>query len=248
MNTLVAIPHAIFETLRISGPTMLEGLTGRVGEPHVYDERLFGWSANLVNAAEIDLSVSGRENITPGEPYIVMSNHASLYDIPVLYQALRISMRMVAKAELFRVPLWGAAMKTAGFVAVDRGNRERAIEALQHAKAIMAQGISVWIAPEGTRTRTGKMGRFKQGGFHLALDTGRRILPVAIRGTYDILAPKTMNIRANVSVAVQVLEPIDPHAYGPERRNELADFVRERIAGIVEPESMSTRAPGTEAR
>jgi 1-acyl-sn-glycerol-3-phosphate acyltransferase len=180
--------------------------------------------------------VHGLEHVAAGESYVVMSNHQSHYDIPVVFCALpMLSIRMVAKASLFRVPIWGRALRVSGFVPVDRSRRERAIASLRAARETMQSGISVWIAPEGTRSRTGELGELKHGGFHLALDTGVRILPVTIDGTRDVLPANGYAVRRGVRVRVTVHPPIDPREHGPERRAELVDRVRAAIAGSLSP-------------
>src|SRR5262249_30123606 len=107
--SLDIIAHAAVETLRISLPTIVDAARGRVSS-ETCDERLDSWSRRLLDTAGIRLHVYGHEHVTRGQGYIVMSNHQSAYDIPVLYQALRIPMRMAAKKELFRIPLMGSAM------------------------------------------------------------------------------------------------------------------------------------------
>ncbi|HEU4408262.1 MAG TPA: lysophospholipid acyltransferase family protein [Polyangiaceae bacterium] len=226
------LTHAVVETLRISVPTVAEAVLGRSQPASVYDARLRSWSRELLEHARARVRAEGLEKIGDGrEVFVVMSNHQSVYDIPVLFQALPMSLRMVAKQELFRVPVWGRAMRYSGFVAIDRSDRRRAIESLAVAKQKMQdEGVSIWIAPEGTRSRTGELGPFKSGGFHLALDAGLRILPVSIAGTFELLQADTANIKKGGDVRVAVHEPVDPRAYGPGRRAELMADVRAAIA------------------
>jgi 1-acyl-sn-glycerol-3-phosphate acyltransferase len=220
----------IVDTGRISVPTVLEGLY-RPLDPVVAERRLGWWSKKLVHDAGIDLTVEGNENAPPGEPLIVMSNHQSLYDIPVLFQSGLGSLRMVTKAELFKVPVWGRAMEAAGFIRIDRHDREQAVGALRDkGRSLLAAGTRVWIAPEGTRSRTGALGPFKSGGFRMALEQGVRILPVAITGTRDVLPAQGFVVHTGKRVKVTILPPIDPAPYGVERRKELMDEVRRAIA------------------
>jgi 1-acyl-sn-glycerol-3-phosphate acyltransferase len=176
-GSYVLSARAVAETLAISAPTMLDSVLGR-GSFEACDARLSTWSRRVVEAARIELSLGGREHLAaarPGETFVIMSNHRSHYDIPVLFDALRgRTLRMVTKTELFRIPLFGPAMRAAGFIEIDRGNRERAIASLREAKRTLARGVDVWIAPEGTRTRDAVLAPFKKGGFVLALETGLR--------------------------------------------------------------------------
>jgi 1-acyl-sn-glycerol-3-phosphate acyltransferase len=140
----------------------------------------------------------------------------------------------VTKAELFKVPIWGRAMEAAGFIRIDRHDRDQAVGALRdRGGSLLAAGTRVWIAPEGTRSRTGVLGPFKSGGFRMALDLGVRILPVAIEGTRDVLPAKGFVVQTGKRVKVTVLPPLDPTAYGVERRHELMTEVRRAIAGAL---------------
>jgi 1-acyl-sn-glycerol-3-phosphate acyltransferase len=232
--TLWHLARAVGETVRISAPTIVEGLTGRLS-PAICDARLLEWSRRLILQAGIRLQVDGLDRApAPGdEAFVVMSNHQSHYDIPVMFQALRRRVRMVAKAELFKIPGWGPAMRMAGFVEVDRKDRVAAIQSLESARHALSQGTSIWIAPEGTRGPGGKLLPFKQGGFHLALGAGARILPVSIDGTGRVLAAHGRKVTEGVEVRVTVHEPISPQQYGAERREELVARVRQAIASAV---------------
>jgi len=227
--TLWHLTRAIAETARICAPTIVEGLVGKLDEP-TCDARLDSWSKAILRQARVELSVVGLENAPVGETFVVMSNHQSLYDIPVLFQALQRRVRMVAKKELFMVPGWGHAMRMAGFVEVDRQNRHKAIRSLRHAEEALAKGTSIWIAPEGTRSETGELSPFKMGGFHLALSAGARILPVTIVGSRDALLARGFKVTDGAKVTAFVSPPIDPKDYGPGRRKELMEAVRRAIS------------------
>jgi 1-acyl-sn-glycerol-3-phosphate acyltransferase len=232
--SLVQTLMGIVDTGRISVPTVIDATLGTMSDA-LAEERLTWWSRKLVRDARIDLVVNGRENAGDGsEPLVVMSNHQSLYDIPVLFCALPGRLRMVTKAELFKVPIWGRAMTAAGFVKIDRGDRKQAVDTLRdHGGSLLASGTRVWIAPEGTRSRTGALGEFKSGGFRMALDLGVRILPVAIDGTRHVLPAKGVVVQQDKRVAVTVLPAIDPARFGVDGRKELMAEVRLRIAGAL---------------
>jgi 1-acyl-sn-glycerol-3-phosphate acyltransferase len=222
------IVRAIAETGRISVPTLWDASRGRL-TPEVADERLLEWSRRLLEHAQAELDIHYHERARAVEACVVMSNHQSLYDIPVLYQTLRRRLRMVAKEELFKVPIWGSAMRTAGFVSVDRGDRDKAIASMKHAEQAIAAGTSIWVAPEGTRSPTGQLGKFKKGGFHLALATGAPILPISIDGTRNILPARGWRITTGMKVRVVVHEPVDPSGYTEARIGDLMHRVRRVI-------------------
>jgi 1-acyl-sn-glycerol-3-phosphate acyltransferase len=224
---------AAFETAKISVPTILDGWLGRV-DARVCDQRLDRWSKRLLRIAKVNVVASGREHIVPGESYVVMSNHQSHFDIPVVFQALGIPLRMVAKRELFRIPIMGSAMRYSGFVEVDRARRTSAMRSLTAARErLRRDGTSVWIAPEGTRSTTGEMSKFKRGGFYLAVDAQLKILPVAVDGTLRIHRAGDRQVNKNQSVSVTIRPPIDAPSFGRSRADELISLTRESIlAGL----------------
>ncbi|HVU02698.1 MAG TPA: lysophospholipid acyltransferase family protein [Polyangiaceae bacterium] len=229
------LARAAMETLRISLPTIVEAAAGTLTS-ETCDRRLDEWSRTLVRQAGISVEVTGKENLAPGEAYVVMSNHQSHYDIPVLYQSLRIPLRMVAKKEIFQIPFMAGAMRAAGFVEVDRKNRESAIRTLESARDGLHQAVSIWIAPEGTRSRTGRLGSFKKGGFHLARQTGLRILPVSIEGTRFALPAGGLTVTRGATAHVTIHPPIDPKAFEGERLDGLMSTVRATIVSALPPE------------
>lgn len=222
--------RTVGEVARIVLPTCLDSLKGGVSE-EVADERLASFGQRVVTSARIQLEVIGRDRADWSRPYVVMSNHQSHMDIPVIYAALPLPrLRMVAKTELFRVPLWGRAMRDAGFVEVDRGDREQSVSALTGAARQIAGGTSVWIAPEGSRSRDGHLGPLKKGGFHLAKQAGVAILPVAISGTYQVLPPHGRAAQHDQRVKVVIGAPIDTVGRSVEQLMCLVDeFLRREI-------------------
>jgi 1-acyl-sn-glycerol-3-phosphate acyltransferase len=229
----------IYETLAISWPTVVDTLAGRLTK-RICDDRLEGWAREVIENARITVTVSGRERLDRGErhgerhgeTYLVMSNHQSLYDIPVLFYVVGPNIRMVTKKELFRVPVFGGALAAAGFISIDRTDRDAAIRSLDAARALLAGGTHVWIAPEGTRSRTGELLPFKKGAFYLAFEAGLPILPVTLKGTRDVLAAKGVASHAGAHVRVAIHEKIDPRPYtdrGKDGRVELMNEVRRVI-------------------
>lgn len=194
---------ATARTLAISFPTVLDQLLGRTSMD-ACDARLKAWSRSLLDDVGIRVEVRGIENLQPRAPMVVMSNHQSLYDIPVIFQVVEQRLRMVSKVELAAVPVWGAAMKASGFIFIDRRDRAAAIRSLGEARRMLDEGVLVWIAPEGTRSRDGALGAFKKGGFVLAEEMGVPVLPISIDGTAAILPARTWDLRRDRPVRVTV--------------------------------------------
>lgn len=222
--------RAVGITARICFPTVADSLKKRVSLDEC-DQRLEWWSRELLRQAGVELHVRGTENLPPiDQAVVVMSNHRSYYDVPTVFCVVPGRLRMVAKKELFRVPIFGTAMLAAGFVKIDRDKRDRAIASLRASERLLAQGTRVWIAPEGTRSKDGRLGPFKAGGFHMALEAQVPILPLAIQGTEQVMGADSISVTKGAKVSVQILPPIDVTAYGRAQRKELMAHVRREIA------------------
>ncbi len=221
---------------------------------HYADGVLRWWSGLLLRATGATWEVINPHGVRVprGRPCIIMSNHRSHYDIPLIFVSLEGSIRMLTKKELFRIPLWGRGMKAAEFISIDRSNHEKALQDLDEAKKKMEDGIVLWVAPEGTRTRTGRLGPFKKGGFVLALELGAVIIPVGIRGSEAIHRPGSPDINLNRKVWVHIGDPIDAVSYGRGGRDRLMQDVRDailRLSGEEDPVANDERpsARGVEA-
>lgn len=197
-------------------------------------EMAYMWA--ILRASNVKLTADGLENVEPGRSYIVMANHRSMYDIPVLHYLLGRGrdLRWIGKQEVLRVPVFGWAYRMSRHVAIDRENRAAAIETLKRAAKESRAGVSFVIMPEGTRSTTGELLPFKRGGFHLALDTGLPILPVAILGS-DALMRKGSWLILPGAIHVSVRPVVETRDFGRERINDLVERVRSAIAaGLAE--------------
>lgn len=193
---------------RITAPTILDIARGDLARSSV-DERARWFGQRVVELLDVDLHVRGRDRVPADRAYVYMSNHQSHLDIPMLYASLPSeTIRMLAKKELFQIPVWGRGLRAAEFVEVDRGNHARAMKSIDHAARLLRDGVSIYLAPEGTRSRDGSIGKLKKGGFHLALETGAPIVPVAIRGTIDILPRGGKVMRTGQRVDLTIGSPI----------------------------------------
>lgn len=236
MLSAAVLAKAALETAKISVPTIADAIMGRTNYVRC-DGRLDSWSRRLLDQAGITLQIQGREHIASGRTYVVMSNHQSHYDIPVVFQSLGIRVRMIAKTELFRIPILGRAMLDSGFIELDRKNRRKALESMRIAKRrIIYDGLSVWVAPEGTRSKDGQLGDFKTGGFYLALDAGVPILPVSINGTIEVLRSGDKRVHRNQTVLVDIHEPIETSHFTRPQLKELMARVRASIASSLPAE------------
>jgi 1-acyl-sn-glycerol-3-phosphate acyltransferase len=193
------------------------------------------WTWLVLRIARISLTVRGLENLDPSEQYVFMVNHQSNIDIPVLVESLsRFQLRWIAKKELLWVPLFGWAMWATKHITVNRSDPNDARKSLERAKRHMAAGISVVVFPEGTRSRNGKLLPFKKGGFLLALQTGKNIVPVTINGSGHLLPSGDWRLRSgNVEVIVE--KPIMTETFRASSIRPLSDRVRQAIAANLRP-------------
>jgi 1-acyl-sn-glycerol-3-phosphate acyltransferase len=213
---------------RISTSTFADMLTGNVRREAI-DERTRWFGKRVVELLDVQLIATGAERVPPGRAYVYMSNHQSHLDIPLLYATLPSpTIRMLGKKELFQIPVWGKGLRAAEFIEVDRSNHVRAMQSIERAKELVRDGVSIYLAPEGTRSRDGKIAPLKKGGFHLAVDTHAPIVPVAIKGTIDILPRGTRTMHAGKRVEVTIGAPL------PVDGVPIAELMREVSAFLVE--------------
>jgi 1-acyl-sn-glycerol-3-phosphate acyltransferase len=136
-----------------------------------------------------------------------------------------VQFRWLAKAELFKIPLFGYAMRRSGYISIDRSNRKSAFLSLKKAAQIIRNGVSVVIFPEGTRSLDGRIRDFKKGGFVLAVDAGVPVVPIVIHGTRAIMPKKKLRITPG-QVRVEIQDPIDTKSYSRKTKDQLLERVR----------------------
>ncbi len=244
LRWLWVLVATVLSTLKVSFQCLFMLALGKLTREYA-DGRADDWSGRLLQLVDLRLKVFENGFVQqPGERYVVMCNHSSHYDIPISFQALLPrTVRMVAKKELSTFPVWGRAMRATDFIFIDRHNRHQAVKDLALAREKMEEGIMVWIAPEGTRSRDGKLAPLKKGGFMLALDTNAHILPLGIRGAKEILPADTLSISLGRSVEVHFGTPVRAADYGPERRDELVAEVERQLLELAQIEQRGT-TPG----
>lgn len=173
----------------------------------------------------------GRSLVEPFRPRVYMANHASFLDMPPVLTLLPGVNVTLIKKEAFRVPLIGAAFRAVGFLPVDRKSPGAARESLALAVGAVRNGHSLVIAPEGTRSRTGKMGPFKTGGFRIAIAAGAPIAPVTVTGARELLPPGATLVRPGV-IRVRFHEPVSTEGFDAGDRRALGDLI-ERVRRTI---------------
>ena len=190
------------------------------------------WSRLVLRTSGVRWQASRDQALDPLRPAVYIANHESQFDIPVLVMAMPADFRMVAKRSLQYVPIFGWALWLAGFIFIDRANRERAIRDLERAAERLRRGTSVVIFAEGTRSLDGSLLPFKRGGFILALQAGVPVVPVAVRGGREVLPKGSLRVRPG-TIDVHFGAPIDTRAYTYETREALIEATRGAIVAAL---------------
>jgi 1-acyl-sn-glycerol-3-phosphate acyltransferase len=205
------------------------------------------WVRWILWTCGIRVDVDGLENIPRDRPCVYMSNHQSVVDIVALIATLPVAWRFVAKRELTWIPVFGWALVLGRQIIVDRKNRESSVKSLTAAAERIRAGANVIIFPEGSRSTDASLREFKSGGFHLALQAGAPIVPVAISGSWRITPKRSLRIHSG-RVLVRYGEPIETQGLGVDDRGLLRRRVRDGILRCYDPAlqgPMETQAPET---
>ncbi len=190
------------------------------------------WSRGLLATSGLRLTVRRETELGRDRCYIFMPNHQSLYDIPALIASLPVPAFFFAKRSLFKIPVFGWAIRAGGFVSIDRKDRSQAAKGFALAMENLRRGLSTVIFPEGTRSLDGEMLPFERGGFLLALKSGSDIVPVAVRGTLEVRRRGSMRIRPG-RIEVRYGSPLAVKEFDVRERGRLAEVVEQEIASLL---------------
>ncbi len=192
------------------------------------------WASMVLAVFGARVRVRGAEHLQPGQNYVIVSNHLSLVDTPVMLKCLPVPFKFLAKRELLKVPFIGWYLSRAGHLTVDRASLRSSIESMNEcARLIRERGLSVLIFAEGTRSMTGEMQRFKDGAAYLAIQSGTAVAPVALVGTWDILPAKDSCFRGG-DVEVRIGEPLSPAGLTLKERGAFTAQMEERVRALME--------------
>ncbi len=197
----------------------------------IYDWASKDWSRDILRAAGTPVIVEGLEHIPRDQPVIYASNHSSMFDIWALSATLPDSVRFVAKKELFKIPLLGPAMRSAGHIPIDREARKKAFEAYNEAARTIKRGVTPVVFPEGTRSRTGELLPFKNAPFGLAIAAQVPVVPIYVHHTFEILPKGAWRLRPR-PIRLLIGKPISTTGLGPEDRERLRDEVRAAMVAL----------------
>jgi len=203
------------------------------------------WSKDNLWLSRARVEIEGLEHIDRSRPQILVANHSGLHDILSLSACLPIQFRWIAKKSLFRVPFMGWHMRRSGYIAVDRENPREAAKSIVEAAKIIHDGVNAIAFPEGTRSRTGDLGKFHSGAFSLALRTGVPLVPVTLDGSHRVIVPKTLQVNPGVIIRIKIGPPLDLSSYVKGEKHRLMEDVFQIMSGDLE-ELQGRRSPGEE--
>jgi len=202
------------------------------GENAIHNWGIF-WGRSCLWLGGVRLRVRGAGHIPQQGSAVYVANHQSNFDIPLLYAGLPLQFRWLAKKELFDVPLFGLAMKRCGYIPIDRSDRRKAMKSMTTAARRINEGTSVIVFPEGTRTHDGKLQEFKKGGFLIAVKAQVPVVPVAIKGSYQVMPRNRWSIKGG-PVEVEIFPPLPTEGLKNSDTDTLMQQARQPIAALLE--------------
>jgi len=224
MYTAIIDVWVLLVTIVLGTTTIVTAFFSQKGNgPHLVAR---AWARSILWVSRVRVEVKGLDNLPLDTPCILMPIHQSNFDIPVLLGRLPIQFRWLAKAELFKIPIFGKGMQGCGYISIDRSNRKSAFKSLSDAAQRIKDGASVLIFPAGTRSRDGEIGPFKKGGFVLTVDAGVPIVPIIIYGTRSIM-PKGRLLLKPGNAQMEILPPIVSSQYTRKTKDLLMKEVRD---------------------
>ncbi len=206
VRTIVLVPLFFVYTIAVAAYVAWVGKRNR-DSPKI-EQTIQTWARKFLRIPPVVIDVEGSEHVDPDQRYVVVSNHISNFDIPVLFRSVPTPIRFLAKKELYKIPLLGPGMDTAGIVKVDRGGARSTREAINTAaRETYRRGYSLMVFAEGTRSRTGDMADFHTGAVRIARNNEADLLPVVVSGSFDINPPGSRLIYPG-RVRVRILPPV----------------------------------------
>jgi 1-acyl-sn-glycerol-3-phosphate acyltransferase len=239
-----AINTLIFVVITFVGAIMaiLSRLFDRSGNTVLWLARI--WSRLILSLSGVKLTVRTEAPLDPARPYVFMPNHLSTADIWSLFVAVPFPVRMIAKKQLGQIPLFGWAMWAGRFIFIDRESPVSARRSIDEAARRIEAGHSVLIFPEGTRSRSGALGPFKKGGFHLAIAAHAEIVPVGIRGSREVMPRGSARIYPG-EIVVQLGAPMSTVGLTDGDRGPLLERVHAEVVRLTGADAAGvSKSPG----
>lgn len=191
------------------------------------------WSKIILWFANVQVNVTNLDNIDKNQACIYIPNHLSFFDIFSLLAYLPVNFKFILKEELMRLPVFGWAVKKAGYISIDRSSPSKARQTFKQAVKAIRSGRSLVIFAEGTRSKDGALQPLKKGAFQLAIASSSPIVPIAIKGSNDILKKGDFRVRSGV-IHIQVGQPISTKGYNTKSTSDLIEAVTVSLRAMLE--------------
>jgi 1-acyl-sn-glycerol-3-phosphate acyltransferase len=227
------IPAVSVYTIVMGSLSLLSTIVDRTGDLGHRCARTWAWL--ILKTSGVRVRVTGLEHLDPRRSYVFAANHASIYDIPIVFTSIPMQLRIVAKQSLGRIPFMGWHLHHSGHLLVDRKNPGPDI--VEKMKRLVKEQHSLIVFPEGTRSVDGTLGRFKKGSFLVAIDAQLPVVPVSIRGSSHVMKKGRVMVQPG-EVDLAIHPPIPTIGVGRDDAREFAGRVREVIAAdLGQPQS-----------
>jgi 1-acyl-sn-glycerol-3-phosphate acyltransferase len=229
---IVADPAILLATIFFGTISLLVSFFDKDGRMQCAVARV--WARVLLSVSGVKVTVEGLEHIRPDASYVVIANHLSYMDTPVMLANIPVQFRFLAKRGLFQIPLLGTHLGRAGHIPVPREDPRAAVKTMQAAaEVIQKKGISLLIFPEGGRSRDGELRPFKEGGTYIAIRAGVPLLPAVLLGTREVLPYGAAAVRPG-SVILRILKPIETPSLSLKDRGAITNELRRVIANELQ--------------
>jgi 1-acyl-sn-glycerol-3-phosphate acyltransferase len=228
----ITAPFIVLATIGFGLVSLVISLFEASGRKQIAVARV--WARCLLWVSGVRVRIEGLEKIAPDGSYVFVSNHLSYMDTPVVLANIPVQFRFLAKSGLFQIPLLGTHLARAGHIPVPRDDARAAVKTMTTAaQAIRDRGISLLIFPEGGRSHTGELAAFKEGAAYIAIRAGVPLVPVALKGTREILPFGSAHVRSG-AVTMRIGEPVPTAQAHLRDRERVTAELRERIASLLD--------------
>ena len=228
----ITAPLIILSTIGFGLVSLVVSLFETTGRRQIALARV--WARFLLWGSGVRVKASGLEKIAPDGSYIFVANHLSYMDTPVVLANIPVQFRFLAKSGLFRIPLLGTHLSRAGHIPVPRDDARAAVKTMNTAAQVMRErGISLLIFPEGGRSHTGELASFKEGAAYIAIRAGVQLVPIALKGTREVLPFGSGHVRSGW-VTMRVGDPISTDQIQLRDRGQITAELRDRIASMLD--------------
>ncbi len=238
---LITAPLIVLATIAFGLVSLIISLFETSGRRQIAVAR--AWARVLLGGRGVKVKAAGSEKIAPHGSYVFVSNHLSYMDTPVVLANIPVQFRFLAKSGLFKIPLMGTHLARAGHIPVPRDDARAAVKTMNMAAQVMRErGTSLLIFPEGGRSQTGDLAAFKEGAAYIAIRAGVPLVPIALKGTREVLPFGSGEVRAG-TVTMRIGDPIPTDQVQLRDRGRITTELRDRIATMLDEQPTLASVP-----